>query len=119
MTSSPASPRAPYYVAAAIGASLWTATTLLTGRREAWDASAYWSYAYPACVLIAGLIAGLAPASLPWKIGLSMMCAQAVALAFFARSFTLLPLGLILFAILGVPVMLGAMLGRGLARWRS
>jgi hypothetical protein len=109
----------PYYVAAAVGAALWIATTLLTGRREAWDAGAYWSYAYPAGMVIAAAIGFVVPAARPWKIGLSMMFAQAMTLAFFARSFTLLPLGLILFGVMAAPVVLGATVGRAIAKWRS
>jgi hypothetical protein len=108
--------RTPYLVAAIAGAAVWLATSLLTGRREAWDAGAYWLYAYPLAVLMAGVIGYLAPASSAWGIGLSLTLAQAVVLAFASRSFTLLPLGLVLFGILALPLVAVAAVARSIGR---
>jgi len=38
------------------GAVLWVATTAISGRREAWDASLYWTVAYLLAIMVAGLL---------------------------------------------------------------
>lgn len=96
------------------GAVLWVATTTLTGRREAWDAPAYWTVTYPLGLLVAGLLGWLAP-DRAWRWGLALMVAQAITMAILSREFGLLPLGLIMFGVLAVPLIL---VGE-LAAWRS
>lgn len=94
------------------GASLWLSTAALTGRREAWDASAYWSVTYPLGLLAAALLGFLAP-DRAWRWGLAIMLAQAVTLTIRSHDFGLLPLGLIMFGVLAVPLMLVARLAAG------
>jgi predicted cobalt transporter CbtA len=91
-----------YLVAVIGGAALWLATAALSGRREAWDSSLYWSVAYPLAIASAGALGYLAPER-PWRWGATLMLTQAVILAVMASSFGLLPLGLILFGVLAVP----------------
>ncbi len=95
-------PRA--YTAAAIGgALLWQITAMLSGRREAWDSPMYWVLAYPAGLVIAGVIAYLHPFR-AWRFALAMMWIQPVVMAVTSDSdFGLLPLGLITFGILALP----------------
>jgi hypothetical protein len=100
-------------VAGLAGVLLWLGTSALSGRREAWDSSLYWSVAYPLAIAIAGVLGYLAT-DRPWRWGLLIMLAQAVTLAAASSSFGLLPLGLILFAVLAVPPMLVARLAAGL-----
>lgn len=102
-----------FLIAALAGAGLWLATSWLSGRREAWDAPMYWSVAYPAAILISGILGYLA-ADQAWRWGLIIMLAQAVTMALVSSSFGLLPLGLIMFAVLAVPPMLVARFGAGL-----
>jgi peptidoglycan/LPS O-acetylase OafA/YrhL len=94
--------KAAYAVAIVGGALLWLGTSALTGEREAWDSSSYWTIAYPLSVALAGVLGYLAPAK-PKHWGLAVMLAQAVALAFANSDFGLLPLGLIMFAVLSLP----------------
>lgn len=109
----------PALIAAVVaGVLLWTLTTLVTGRREAWDASAYWTVTYPAGILVSAVLGYLAPVS-AWRWGAALMLAQAVTMAVLARDFSLLPLGLILFAVLALPPMLAATFGARLARRRG
>ena len=63
-------------VAATAGALLWTATTTLTGRREAWDAGGYWGATYPLSIAVAAVVGFLAPRR-AWRWGLVVMVAQA------------------------------------------
>ncbi len=102
------------------GVVLWAGTTLLTGRREAWDAAAYWTMAYPAGIVMSAVLGYLAT-DRAWRWGLVLMLAQAVALALLARDFSLLPLGLVLFGVLALPPMFAATVGarRRLSRDRS
>lgn len=96
-------------IAGVAGVLLWTGTTLLTGRREAWDAAAYWTMAYPAGIVVSAVLGYLAT-DRAWRWGLVLMLAQAVTLAGLARDFGLLPLGLVLFGVIALPPMLAATL---------
>lgn len=99
-----------YASAAAAGALLWVAASVLSGRTEAWDSSLYWLAAYPVGIVVSGF-AGFMRADRAWRWGLTLMLAQAITLASMTFSFGLLPLGLIVFGVLAVPTMLAARLG--------
>lgn len=104
------SARFAYAIAAIAGACVWVAASVLSGRREAWDSSLYWTSAYPMAIVLGGVIGFLAT-DRPWRWGLTIMLAQALTLAVMTFSFGLLPLGLILFGVMAVPPMLAAHLG--------
>jgi hypothetical protein len=108
-----------YGAAAVLGIALWMGAAAWTDRIEAWDSAFYWVAAYPAGLVVAAVLGFLAP-DRPWRWGLTLMWAQAVALAFAASSFGLLPLGLILFGFLSLPpcgtAALGAAVHRRLSR---
>ena len=93
------------YTAAAVGgAVLWQATAMLTGRREAWDAGSYWVIAYPLAIALAGILAYAHP-DRPWRFALAIMWVQPLVMVVTSGSdFSMLPLGLILFAILALPL---------------
>jgi len=95
-------PAMAYAIAIVGGAALWLATAAISGRREAWDSSLYWTVAYPLSIVVAGTLGYRFPEK-PWRWALAVMLAQAVALAFAGSDFSLLPLGLILFAVLALP----------------
>ncbi|HEY7672295.1 MAG TPA: hypothetical protein VIC71_08760 [Gammaproteobacteria bacterium] len=100
-----------YYVAAGGGALLWLATMAVSGRNEAWDSPLYWSIAYPLCLLLAGVIAYIEPVR-SWRFALAVMLVQPVVMILTSgSSFSLLPLGLMMFAILALPAMLIARIG--------
>jgi hypothetical protein len=87
-------------VAVAVGASSWWYVAAVTHRREAWDADLYFTMAFPAIAVVAMVLAFVYPWK-PWRW--AMMPFGAQALVAFAKDPTanLLPLGLIMFAILG------------------
>ena len=93
-----------YAIALAGGAALWLATSGISGRTEAWDSPLYWQFAYPLAMVLAGILGYMAPQN-PWRWALAIMLVQTVVLAFSTSSFGLLPLGLILFALLALPLM--------------
>jgi hypothetical protein len=105
-------------MAAVVGATIWQGTTIWTGRREAWYASEYWTIAYPTGLVLAAVIGYLVPAHSAWGVGLSLMLAQAVTLAFASQSFGLLPIGTVLFGFLALPVVATAAFGARLGRLR-
>jgi hypothetical protein len=110
--------RQAYTAAAACGAILWVTTTIVSGRREAWDAGLYWSVAYPLAIACAGALGYFAP-DRPWRWGLTVMLVQAVVLTIAASSFGLLPLGLIMFAILALLPAGAAGVGAAIRRRRD
>jgi len=81
---------------------LWLGTTVISGKKEAWDSTLYWAAAYPLAVVLAGGLGYWVPEK-PWRWGLTVMLVQAVVLALASSSFGLLPLGLILFSFLAIP----------------
>lgn len=102
--------RSAYGAAIGGGAALWLLTAAVSGRGEAWDTAGYWTVTYPAAILLAGGLGYWAPTR-AWRWGLSVMLAQAVVLAITAADFSMLPLGLILFAILSLPAIGLAVIG--------
>lgn len=104
------SARSAMVAACVAGVLLWAGTAVLAGRREAWDAAVYWTVAYPAGIVISGVL-GYVATERPWRWGAALMLAQAVTLAVMARNFSLLPLGLVLFGVLAIPPMLAARIG--------
>jgi hypothetical protein len=95
-----------YYVAAGGGALLWLGTMAVSGRNEAWDSPLYWSIAYPLCLLLAGVIGYVEPVR-PWRFALALMWVQPVVMIFTSgSSFSLLPLGVIMFGILALPAIM-------------
>ena len=105
-----------YAVAAVAGIALWIGASFLSGRREAWDAPAYWSAAYPVSLALCGLLGILWPQK-PWRWALALFLGQFAGMAIRNGEVgSLAPLGLILFAVLSLPGMLVAQLG---ARFRA
>lgn len=74
------SARQAHCVATISVASLWLATTAVSGRREAWGPSLYWAVAYPLAIAIAGALGYLAP-DRPWRWALALMLVQALVVA--------------------------------------
>lgn len=109
----------PGYVAAGLaGATLWIATSVISGRTEAWDSPLYFSVAYPLAIALAGTLGYLFPHK-AWRWGLTVMLVQAVVHAFTAKSFGLLPLGLMLFGILALPPIIAAWIMATIRRKRE
>ena len=96
------------------GALLWLMAAVAGGKREAWDASVYWTVAYPLGIALAGVLGYRVPEK-AWRWGLAVMWAQALVLMVSGSDFGLLPLGLIMFSILALPAVFVAMLA---ARFR-
>ena len=106
----------PVAIAAVAGVVLWIAASVMSGKREAWDADIYWTVAYPVALALCGLL-GIVWPQKPWRWALALFLFQFVGMAIRNGELGgLWPLGLILLAVLSLPGMLVAQLG---ARFRS
>ena len=94
--------------AAVAGFALWLLSSLLTGQREPWDASAYWTLAYPLAVLACGVLGYRYPER-PWRWALALFAGQFIAMCVRNGEVgNLWPLGMALFAVLALPGILAA-----------
>jgi hypothetical protein len=87
-------------IAAIVGASTWWYVSAVTHRREAWDASLYFTMAFPLIAAVAVVLAFLEPWK-PWRWAMIPFGAQAIVAFVKDPGANLMPLGLIMFAILG------------------
>ena len=87
-------------LAAAVGASTWWYVSTVAHRREAWDADLYFTMAFPTIAAVAVVLAFLYPAK-PWRWAMIPFGAQAIAAFVKDPTASLLPLGLVMFAVLG------------------
>ena len=93
----------PYTSAAVTGVVLWAATSLLTGRREPWDASLYWLLAYPLALVAAGALGRRHPER-PWRWAVTLFEAQFIAMCVRNGELgNLWPMGMIAFAVIALP----------------
>lgn len=107
---------APIAIAAVVGAALWLATALLTGQREAWDAAAYWSIAYPLALMACAWL-GYAFPKRAWRWVLALFTAQFLAMCGRNGELgNLWPLGLAFFVVLALP---GILVARLASRFRQ
>ncbi|KAB2941075.1 MAG: hypothetical protein K8F92_15165 [Hyphomicrobium sp.] len=110
-----ASPIVPYAIAMVAGVLAWDLVRLLGGRQEAWDDPNYWLIGYP-LMLIAAFVLGLGFRERPWRWAVAIVATQAAWSLFLALAAdgvpNLLPLGLIMFALLGVPCIGAAYVGK-------
>jgi len=104
-----------YALSALIGAGSWIAVAQMTGRREVWDSDIYFSALLPGLWVCCIGLGFFAPARF-WRWGFIPFAAQAVVMMVQKPTGSLLPLGLVLFAVLGgiavVPAWFGAWLRR-------
>ena len=100
-------------LAIAAGVSVEILVSLASGRREAWDSSAYWVAGYPALILVSALLGWLWPGG-AWRLGFLAAIAQVLTMMRRTGDASLWPLGLLLGAALGVPCALAADAGRRL-----
>lgn len=101
-----------------VGAATWIAVAVLGGKTEAWDSGLYFA-ALPVIALAGGIVSYAAPRRF-WRWAFFPFLAQAVVMIAQSSSggagLALLPIGLVLFAILGafctIPAAIGAVAGR-------
>jgi hypothetical protein len=111
----PQSAIVPVSIAVIVGAALWFVTSALTGKREPWDASAYWAVAYPAALVTCALL-GYSYPERPWRWALVLFESQFLAMCVRNGELgNLWPLGMALFAVISLPGLFAARLASRLA----
>jgi hypothetical protein len=83
-----------------VGFGGWVEVSNISGRREAWDSPIYFSIFFPLLLLLSAILGYLAP-DRPWRWGMCMAAGQALIIFALNPGGSLLPLGLIMFGILG------------------
>jgi ribose/xylose/arabinose/galactoside ABC-type transport system permease subunit len=108
--------RSALVLAAVAGAVGWLAITLMSGRREAWDSELYFGLFLPAIAILVAWLGFLSPRG-AWRWAFVPFAAQA--LIAFVQNPTggLLPLGFIVFVVLGVVCLVPAVVGAWFRRW--
>jgi hypothetical protein len=113
--SSPQSDGGLYALTLGLAVAVWLAPWLLLGRKEAWDHSSYFLVSVPLMTLAAAH-AGYRARTRAWRWPLALILGQLAAALALQGFGNLLPLGIIVFVILGVPMMAGAAIGAWLGR---
>ncbi|HZJ12235.1 MAG TPA: hypothetical protein VFD26_06235 [Methyloceanibacter sp.] len=86
----------PAVLAVILGAADWELTRQIVHRREAWDDPLYWQLGYPV-LLLAAFLMGMVWRDRPWRWVVGLIAG---------------PAGLIMFALLALPCLLAAYVGR-------
>ena len=110
-------------VVSAMGFVIWAGVSITAGGREAWDHPLYWQAGYPMLALVAAL-AGFCEPNLLRRWPLLLAASQFVAMVILNLAVThngasLLPLGLIAFILMSLPLYIPAWLGAVIARTLS
>ena len=107
----------PLAIAVVAGVLSWDLVRLLGVHREAWDDPLYWMVGLPLMIAAAFLL-GLGFPEHPWRWALSVVAAQAIWATFLSFAAegtqTLLPLGLVTFALISLPCLAAAYAGQWL-----
>jgi hypothetical protein len=108
---------APVSIAVVLGAALWFFASIITGKREPWDASDYWAVAYPVAISTCAFLGYWYPER-PWRWAIVLFESQFLAMCIRnGEPGSLWPLGMALFAVIAVPGIVAAKIasrfGRG------
>jgi hypothetical protein len=110
------SPLIPVAISVAAGIALWLVASALTGKREPWDASAYWAVVYPAAILMSAFL-GYSYPERPWRWALVLFESQFLAMCIRNGELgNLWPLGMAVFAIITLPGIAAAKLASRFSR---
>lgn len=93
----------PVVAAAAAGVLLWVLASVLTSKREPWDASEYWGVVYPLSIAAAAFLAYRHPRRAT-VLAFAVFAGQFLGMCLLAGEVgSLWPLGLVLFSVLALP----------------
>jgi peptidoglycan/LPS O-acetylase OafA/YrhL len=107
-----------YTLTLGVGVAVWLMPWLLLGGKEAWDHSTYFLISVPSMSVLAGYAAFRAR-SRWWRWPMALILAQFATALLLGGFGNLLPLGIVVFAILGVPMLTTAALAAWVARRRE
>ena len=109
----------PVAIAVVVGAALWFAASALTGKREAWDASAYWAVAYPVAIVGCAILGYFYPER-PWRWAVVLFESQFLAMCVRNGELgSLWPMGMVMFAVIALPGVAAATFAARLGRVSS
>lgn len=108
--------RTAFLVSAVAGAVAWLAISATSGRREAWDSELYFGLFLPGIAILVAWLGFLSPRG-AWRWAFVPFVAQALVALVQNPGGGLLPLGLIVFAVLGAVCLVPAVVGAWFRRW--
>jgi len=95
----------PFFLSITTGMTLWLVTSLMSGKREAWDTNEYWTIAFPLCFLVTGILGAVFPEK-AWRWGLIIFLSQLPAMMIRNGEIgNLFPLGIIVLCFYSLPAM--------------
>lgn len=116
--SKPANNVLPYAVSFIAGLAICLFITLTSGRKEAWDAPAYFSIGIPMMCLVIFALSYWFPQR-AWRWALSMAIGQSVAMVLGGGSASLWPLAIIAMTVVSLPQFIVAMVASGIAKKKT
>jgi hypothetical protein len=105
-------------LAVALGAAIWIAIATLTGKREAWDSELYFKLGVPVTCVVS-FVFGLIEPARSWRWGVAPFAGQFLAMLLTEGVGSLLPLGMIAFAVLSIPAVITARIGAAVGKRRA
>ncbi|MEO8005370.1 MAG: hypothetical protein ABI771_10730 [Betaproteobacteria bacterium] len=107
-----------YLMAFLTGTLVWIVICAISGKKEAWDSSWYFSVGYPLICLVSAVMGYLVP-KMTWRWGVMPFVGQLVWLVLTQAPGNLLPLGIIAFGLMSLPAIIVANVGAYVARLRA
>ena len=107
-----------HLVAGAVGVAVWLLPWILLGRKEAWDHWTYFAISVPAMCVVSAY-AAFRGKSRPWRWPLTLVLAQFATALLLGGFGNLLPLGIVVFIFLAIPMFITAVIAAWVARRRE
>ncbi len=118
MMSRPGNSALPYAVSFVAGLAVCLSITLVSGRKEAWDAPVYFSIGVPVMCVVIFAISYRFPRR-TWRWALGMAVGQSVAIMMGGGSASLWPLAIIAMTVVSLPQFVVAMIAGRIAKKRT
>lgn len=116
--SRPGNGALPYAVSFIAGLAICLLITMISGRKEAWDAPAYFSIGVPVMCVVIFAVSHRFPQR-TWRWALSMAVGQSVAIVMGGGSASLWPLAIIAMTVVSLPQFVVAMIAGRIAGKKS
>jgi multisubunit Na+/H+ antiporter MnhB subunit len=114
----PANNLLPYVASFIAGLAICLLITMISGRKEAWDAPEYFTIGIPVMCLVIFALAYFFPQR-AWRWALSMAIGQSLAMVLGGGSASLWPLAIIAMTVVSLPQFIVALIASRIARKRA